>query len=329
MFEFLEALKDPDASFLRYALVAGALASVSLGIIGAYVVTRRISYLGGAISHCVLSGVGLGLFLQVVGGCAWCHPMYGAVLSALLAALLIGLVSLYARQREDTVIGAIWAVGMAVGILLFAATPGYTDPMSYLFGDILLISPLDLWLVAGLDVLVAGVGLIFYHKFQAICFDQEFAVLRGLPVKAFYLLLLCLTALTVVLLVRLVGIVMVVAMLTLPAAVAGFFSRRLWEMMLLGTLICAALIVLGLGVSFHYDLPTGPVIIVLAAAVYLAVILGSKLRLVSRTPETASRGREAPDDEGPRQRVAAPNPGAHASGSAPEIGRSTMDPPET
>ncbi len=204
--------------------------------------------------------------------------MYGAVVAALLAAVLIGLVSLYAREREDTVIGALWAVGMAVGILLFAATPGYTDPMSYLFGDILLISPADLWLVAGLDILVAGVGLVFYHKFQAVCFDQEFAVLRGLPVKAIYLLLLCLTALTVVLLVRLVGIVMVVALLTLPAAVAGFFSRQLWQMMLLGTLICAALIAVGLGVSFHYDLPTGPVIIVLSAAAYLAVIVGSQLR---------------------------------------------------
>ena len=273
MLDFFEALGDPDALFLRYALLAGVLASVSLGIIGAYVVTRRISYLGGAISHCVLSGIGLGLFLDY----AWFHPMYGAVVSALLAALLIGLVSLYARQREDTVIGALWAVGMAVGILLFAATPGYKDPMSYLFGDILLISPEDLWLVAGLDVLVAGVGLVFYHKFQAICFDQEFAELRGLHVKVFYLLLLCLTALTIVLMVRLVGIVMVVALLTLPAAVAGFFSRKLWQMMLLGTLICAAMIAVGLAVSFSRDLPTGPVIIVLAGATYLAVIVGSRL----------------------------------------------------
>ena len=100
MIDFFQALRDPDVWFLRDALLAGVLASVSLGIIGAYVVTRRISYLGGAISHCVLSGIGLGLFLQKVGGYAWCHPMYGAVLSALLAALLIGLVSLYAHQRE-------------------------------------------------------------------------------------------------------------------------------------------------------------------------------------------------------------------------------------
>ena len=184
MVEFFQALADPDIPFLRYALLAGALASVSLGIIGSYVVTRRISYLGGAISHCVLSGIGLGLFLQTVCGWTWCHPMYGAVASALAAAVGIGLVSLYAHQREDTVIGALWAVGMAVGILLFAKTPGYTDPMSYLFGDILFISRRDLWAVAALDALVAGVGLAFYPKFQAVCFDQEFAELRGVRVTA-------------------------------------------------------------------------------------------------------------------------------------------------
>ena len=278
MVEFFEALTDPDIPFLRYALLAGALASISLGIIGSYVVTRRISYLGGAISHCVLSGIGLGLFLQAVCGWTWCHPMYGAVAAALAAAVGIGLVSLYAHQREDTVIGALWAVGMAVGILFFAKTPGYTDPMSYLFGDILFISRRDLWAVAALDALVAGVGLAFYPKFQAVCFDQEFAELRGVRVTAYYLLLLCLTALTVVLLVRVVGIVMVVALLTLPAAVAGFFVRKLWQMMLLATLLCAALVAVGLGVSYRYELPAGPVIIILAAAAYLAAILAGPLR---------------------------------------------------
>jgi zinc transport system permease protein len=263
---------------MRYALAVGVLSSLALGVIGTYVVTRRISYIGGAISHCVLSGIGLGLFLQVVVGCPWCHPMYGAVLAALASALIIGLVSLYARQREDTVIGAVWAVGMAVGLLFFAKTPGYTDPMSYLFGDILMISSRDLWHVLALDVLVAGLGLLFYHKFLAVCFDEEFAALRGVSVKFYYLLLLCLTALTVVLLVRVVGIVMVVALLTLPAAVAGYFSRQLWQMMLLATLACAVFITLGLAISYPYDLPSGPVIIVLAAAVYLVVIVGSRLK---------------------------------------------------
>src|SRR5271167_4041305 len=137
MSELLDAIRSTDAPAFRYALIAGALSSVALGIIGTYVVTRRISYIAGAISHSVLGGIGAALYLQVVWHCRWCDPMFGAVTAALASALLIGAVSLRAKQREDTVIGAIWSVGMAVGLLFFAKTPGYSDPMSYLFGNIL------------------------------------------------------------------------------------------------------------------------------------------------------------------------------------------------
>ncbi|MGA2033826.1 MAG: metal ABC transporter permease [Thermoguttaceae bacterium] len=273
MSEFFQALRDPDIAFFHDAFIVGILASVALGIIGTYVVTRRITYIAGAISHCVLGGIGAALYLRTVCGWAWCDPLYGAVASALLAAVLIGLVSLYARQREDSVIGALWSVGMAVGLLFFAKTPGYADPMSYLFGNILLVGREDLRLVVALDLLVAGLGIALYHKFLAVCFDEEFTELRGVRVKLHYLLLLCLTALTVVLLVRVVGIVMVIALLTLPAAVAGHFSRQLWQMMGLAILCCMAFITAGLGVSYHWDLPPGPSIIILAAGVYLAVVL--------------------------------------------------------
>ena len=138
MIEFLDALRDPDIPFFRYALVVGLLASVSLGIVGSYVVTRRITYIAAAISHCVLGGIGAALYLNVACGWTWCNPMLGALAAALLSAVVIGLVSLYARQREDTVISAVWAMGMAIGLLFFAKTPGYVDAMSYLFGDILL-----------------------------------------------------------------------------------------------------------------------------------------------------------------------------------------------
>jgi zinc transport system permease protein len=274
MNEFIDAVGDPDMAFLRYALAAGALGGVALGIIGTYVVTRRITYIAGAIAHCVLGGIGAALYFQQAHGIAWCHPMYGAVVASLVAALVIGLVSLYAKQREDTVIGALWSTGMAIGLLFFAKTPGYVDPMSYLFGNILLISRQDLWLVAGLDVLVVGLAVLLHNKFLAVCFDEEFTQLRGVNAKFYYLLLLCLTAMTVVLLVRVVGIVLVIALLTLPAAVAGQFPRRLWQMMALAVLLCVAFIVVGLGVSFVHDLPTGPTIILVAAGVYLAVILG-------------------------------------------------------
>ncbi|KPK58749.1 MAG: hypothetical protein AMK73_09015, partial [Planctomycetes bacterium SM23_32] len=258
MGEFMEALLDPAVPFLRYGLIAGLLASVAFGIIGTYVVTRRISYIAGAISHCILGGIGPALYVQKKLGVEWFHAMYGAVAAALLAALIIGLVSMYAREREDTVIGALWVTGMAVGVLFIWKTPGYVDAMSYLFGNILMITRRDLWLVGALDVVVVALGVAFYNKLLAVCFDEEFALLRGVRVQVYYLLLLCLAALTVVLLVPVVGIVMVIALLTLPAAVAGHFSRRLWQMMALSVAFCVLFTSVGLGVSYTYDLLSGP-----------------------------------------------------------------------
>ena len=176
-----------------------------------------------------------------------------------LSALVIGLVSLYAKQREDTVISAVWAIGMAIGLVFFARTPGYVGAaMNYLFGEIMLISSHDLWLVVVMDVVVAAVGLGFYNKLLVVCFDEEFAALRGIHAKRYYLLLLCLTALTVVLLVRVVGIVLVIALLTLPAAVAGHFARRLWQMMALAVVCCMAFVASGLALSYPTNLPAGP-----------------------------------------------------------------------
>lgn len=278
MMEFLNALRDPDIPFLRYAFLAGVLASVAFGIVGTYVVARRISYIAGAISHCVLGGIGIGIYLQQKTGHWWCHPMYGAIVSALLAAVIIGLVSLHARQREDTVIGALWSVGMAIGLLFLARTPGYVDPMSYLFGNILLISKKDLYLVIALDALVVALAMFFYNKFLAVCFDEEFTRLRGVRADLYFLLLLCLTALTVVLLVPVVGIVMVIALLTLPAAVAGQFARRLWQMMALAVVLCVVFMTAGLGYSYNHNLPSGPTIIVVAGAGYLLTLVGRRFR---------------------------------------------------
>jgi zinc transport system permease protein len=278
MIDFIRALGDPDILFLRYALIVGLLSSVSLGIVGSYVVTRRITYIAAAISHCVLGGIGAALYFNVVIGWTWLTPMLGALIAAILAAIIIGLVSLYAREREDTVISAVWAIGMAIGLVFFAKTPGYLDAMRYLFGDILLISSSDVWLVAAMDVVVVVLGLGFYPKLLALCFDEEFAELRGVRVKLYYMLLLCLTALTVVLLVRVVGIVLVIALLTLPAAVAGQFARQLWQMMLAAIACCMVFVTAGLAVSFHTDLPSGPVIILIAGATYLVVAIAGRLR---------------------------------------------------
>ncbi len=280
MSEFLHALERN--AFLQNALWCGLLASVACGVVGTYVVARRISYIAGAISHCVLGGIGAAVWLQAVAGWSWARPLGGALVAALLAALVIGWVSLRAKQREDTVIGALWAVGMAAGILFIARTPGYhEDLLAYLFGNILMVAPRDLWLTGALDAVVVGVGLLFYHQFQAVCFDGEFARLRGVRVELHYLLLLILTALTVVLLVMVVGIVLVIALLTLPAAVAGQFSRTLWQMMGLAVLFSALFTAGGLALSYGANLPSGAMIILLAGLVYFVVSL-RRLRLWRR-----------------------------------------------
>lgn len=280
MIDFITALTDPNLPFFRYALITGILSAIPFGIIGTFVVVRRISYIAGAISHCILGGVGAGLYAQHALGITWFGPLHGAIIVALMAAVTLTLVSIFASQREDSVIGALWAAGMAIGLIFIAKTPGYIDPMSYLFGNILLITTNDIFFVLALDVLVLTVVGLFYNKFLAICFDEEYAGLRGIRTHWLYLLLLCLTALTIVLLVRVVGIVMVIALLTLPSAISGNFASNIKQMMLLSTILCAIFIATGLSTSYSLDLPSGPVIIVIAATVYLAVVVGFKLSKV-------------------------------------------------
>jgi zinc transport system permease protein len=277
MIDVFYAIFDPDNMFLKYAFIMGCLASISFGIIGTFVTAKRIGYLAGAISHCVFGGIGLALFLQVNMGLAWFDPMLGAVLAAIIAAVTVGLVSLHAKEREDTIIGTLWAVGMASGILLIDMTPGYFNLASYLFGDILLISGKDLLYVACLDAFVLCLSILFFNRFFGVCFDSEFTSLRGINTSFFYLLLLILTALTIVLLVRIVGIVLVIALLTIPPAIASFYAKRLWQMMLYSCLLCLFFIWTGLGVSYSFSLSSGPTIIVLSGSAYLVLLIIHKL----------------------------------------------------
>jgi zinc transport system permease protein len=256
--------------FMQYALIAGLLASIACGVVGSFVVVRRISYIAGGIAHSVLGGMGVARYLQVVRGWDWCSPMLGAIIAALVAAFIIGFVSFRGKQREDTVIGAIWAIGMAVGILFISQTPGYgEDLMGYLFGNILMVGRSDLFVIAALDAIVLAVVIIFYKRMVAVCFDEEFARVRGLNVEFYYLLLLCLTALTVVLLVSVVGIIMVIALVTLPAAIAGRFTNSLWGMMIVAVLLSSVFTTLGLALSFGPNLPAGATIIVIAGIAYV------------------------------------------------------------
>ncbi|MCK5113725.1 MAG: metal ABC transporter permease [Phycisphaerae bacterium] len=269
--EFLTAFTESE--LVRNGVIACVLASLACGVVGSYVVARRITYIAGGIAHCVFGGLGAACYLQKVHGLQWAEPFRGAVVASLAAAIIIGWVSLKAKQWEDTIIGAMWAIGMAVGVLFIAATPGYSqDLFSYLFGNVAMVSRHDLWLVAGLDLGVLILGLGFYRRFLLVCFDEEFAISRGLNVEAYYLLLLCLVALTVVVLVSVVGIVLVIALLTLPVAIGGVFAKKLWKVMLIGTILSMLLTSSGFAISYELDIPSGATIIVLTGAVYLAVI---------------------------------------------------------
>ncbi len=268
MSAFLAALGD--YAFLQTALFAGLLASIGCGVVGTFVVVKRITFMAGGIAHSVLGGMGVALYFGL-------DPFAGALLAAILSALLIGSVRLVWKTQEDTMIGALWAIGMAIGVLFIAKTPGYTsDLMSFLFGNILLVPTRELWLMAGLDLVLVATIALFYRQFLAITFDEELARLRGVPVAFFYLLLLCLVAVTVVLLIQVVGLILVIALLTLPAAIAGHYVYSLSAMMLIATVLGGLFTSLGLAISFGPDLPAGPTMILLAGGVYVLSALFSR-----------------------------------------------------
>ncbi|MGD8275745.1 MAG: metal ABC transporter permease, partial [Thiohalocapsa sp.] len=258
------------------------LASIGCGLIGPFVVVKRIAFLAGGIAHSVLGGMGAALYFGF-------DPLLGALAAAIVSALLIGWVRLTWHTGEDTAIGALWAIGMAVGILFISRTPGYTtDLMSFLFGNILLVPTRELWFMAALDLLLLLVVGLGYRHFIAVAFDEDFARLRGLPVAALYLLLLVLVALTVVLMIQVVGLILVIALLTLPAAMAGQWTHSITSMMLLATVLGAALTSGGLALSYTPDLPPGPTIILLAGALYLvSAVVSAALR---RTPPPRAEG---------------------------------------
>jgi zinc transport system permease protein len=280
---FIDVLFNPALPFLRNAMIAGILSSVLFGVLGAIVTVKRISGLAGAISHAVLGGIGMALYFSASGIVPWLTPVMGAMIFAVIASVIIGVVSLRAKQREDTVINAIWAVGMSIGVLFMARTPGYTDPMSYLFGNILLISAGDLYLLAALDAVVLFLAWRFYPQIEASAFDEEFSRVRGVKTHALFLVLLTVIAVSVVLLQTFVGIVMVIAMLTLPAGTAGYFARNLAWMMWFGSIFSALFTVAGISASWSMDTPAGATVVVITGAVFLsAAVIQMVIRILKR-----------------------------------------------
>lgn len=246
--------------FIRQALLAGILVSIACGIVGTYVVVKRIVFISGSIAHIAYGGIGLGYFLGV-------NPIWGAFAFTAASAWGMGIISYRAKQKEDSIIGIMWAVGMAIGIILIQMSSGYkADLMSYLFGNILTVPKDDLIFTAILDIIILGTVYCYFEEFKAVAFDEEFARAIGLDTEKIYILLLLLIAMTVVVMIRAVGIILVIALLTIPPTIARQYTSSLWHMMLFSVLLGVVFTVGGLWVSFQFNLPSGATMVLFAAA---------------------------------------------------------------
>lgn len=263
------------------ALLAGSLASIASGIVGSFVVIKRIAFIAGSISHAVLGGMGLFLFLRRTYDIPWLHPIHGALITAIIAAVLIGFIRMRFKEREDTVIAALWVFGMSIGIIFISLTPGYNvELMNFLFGNILWASNTDLGTLLGLDIVVCSLTLMFQKKFLLISFDEKQARLQKIPVAPLYYLLLILIALTVVLLIQIVGAILVIAFLTLPAACANTLTHRFSRMMPLAVILGICITFLGLFSSFSLNWPPGATIALTSALAYsLTLVRNARNRL--------------------------------------------------
>jgi zinc transport system permease protein len=262
--------------FMQRALVAGVLASIACGIIGTYVVVNRFVFISGGIAHAAYGGIGLGYFLRT-------NPVLSAVVFSVGAALAMGAVQRKTRERADTIIGMMWAIGMGLGIILVDLSAGYVvDLMSYLFGSILTVPRADLVIMFLLDIVIIVLVTIFYKELLAISFDETFATAANVQVDAIYLLLFCLVALTVVMLMRVVGLILVIALLTMPAAIGGQFTSNLRRMMVMSVVLGIVFTSVGLCLSYLLDLTSGATIILTSACAFLVAMVyketGRRLR---------------------------------------------------
>ena len=253
--------------FMRNALMAGVLVSIACGIIGTLVVVNRIVFISGGIAHAAYGGIGLGYF----GGF---NPILGAIAFALVSALGMGWVARKTRQRADTIIGVMWAIGMAIGIIAIDLTQGYkADLMSYLFGSILTVPRQDLIIMLVLDLIIGAMVVLFYKELLAISFDPLFATTRNVPVDGLYLMLVSAIALTVVMVMQVVGLIMVIALLTIPAAIAGQFVEDIKQMMLYSSYLGIIFTTVGLWLSYIWDLTSGATIILVSGITYLGTLV--------------------------------------------------------
>jgi zinc transport system permease protein len=254
--------------FFQYALITAFLAAVSCGMVGTYIVAKRMVFISGGITHASFGGIGIGYYLGI-------NPIAGAAVFAVLSALGIEYSSRKTDIREDSAIAILWALGMAIGVIFVFITPGYApNLMSYLFGNILTVGIADIWLLAGLTMLVLAFYVLQFKNILYIAFDEEYARARNMPVNMVKYVMMTLIALAIVFNIRVVGIILVISLLTIPQTIANMFVKSFFGMMLLSVAIALLGTLTGLFLAFWFNIPSG------AAIIFFLVILFFLARLI-------------------------------------------------
>ncbi len=265
----LEAL---SFEFMQNAILAGILVSIACGVIGTLVVINRMVLISGGIAHSAYGGIGIAMFFGF-------SPMLGATLFSIFIAISIALITLKDSSRSDTIIAVFWALGMAIGIIFIDLTDGYSaNLMSYLFGSILSVPKSDIYIIASFNILIFLIIKYFYKEFLAMSYDREFAILRGVPVKFLYTLLLVMIAQTVVMTIQVVGLILVIALLTIPVYIAEKLTKSLFKMMIISSILGSIFTLIGLYLSYNFNITSGASIIAVASTIFFIVILYEYLK---------------------------------------------------
>jgi zinc transport system permease protein len=257
---------------LQNPLLASLFLSIAIGIVGTLMLVNRSHYIAASIAHGSYGGIGIAIYFGF-------SILLSTTLFALFLAILLSFITYHHKERSDTLIGVIWAVGMSVGIIMTDLTPGYhADLMSFLFGNILMVPQNDLYFMIAVDIGLLVMISLLYHRFLAIFYDREFAELIGLRVKSIHTLLLIMMALTVVMSIRSVGLILVIALFSIPPFIAEKFTQKLYQTMILAALLAFIFSLGGLFISYQYDISATPSIIMIAAIAFFGVFIFKKRR---------------------------------------------------
>ncbi len=249
-------------AFFQNALIGVIIISIASAIIGTYIVTRRMVFITGGITHACFGGLGLGYFMGI-------NPLMMAGLFAVSSSLGVEWLSSKQKVREDSAIAVVWALGMALGTLFIFLSPGYVPELtSFLFGNILTITSTDLWLFALYTIVLLAFFILLYRPIIACSFDRDFAHTMHLPEKAINYTMTVLIALCIVLTIRLIGVMLLMSVLTLPQMTSEIYCHRFKPMMILSVIVCSVCSVCGLLGAYFIDVPASATIVILLILVY-------------------------------------------------------------